>query len=519
MSFDRRMNVRTQPAPATIDVQPGDDVVVAGRWKDLPGPRVLLYEPFERSLGSSYTVIDEPKAQNGPSSWLVNGGRLEQLSRIAGRAGSSDSDRPGTFLITGDSAWKDYTVASRFRSKERGRIGVVFRFQDKDNYYRFFMDSERPLRRLEKKVNGVFTTLSQVQLPYVPNNFHDVKCVAVGSKLRVIIDGIDELSATDTTFTSGKVGFYCWEIRTSEFEDLVVTAGEDADPIVDKVLLDDFDDWKITGWTSSDQTTAAGPSSWLENTGTLLQVSRIGGSVPNDPLANPGTICVSDAAIPDDMGFSTTMVNFQEGAFGVVFRYKDAGNHYRFYLNELQRKRRLEKVVNGKWSVLWNEDNGFNPSQWYRIRVLTVGPRLRVFLDEEPVVDLVDTSHAKGTVGYYTWKSAGVLIDHALVQRPPKLVPTLAAVTRNATTRLHAFAPASANDFYGLALALSKTPSIPAGPPEPDRQALHRADAGPPVPGRVQAEHALAGFVGKLDAKGQAVGTINWPPLQASRVR
>ncbi|NIS81968.1 MAG: hypothetical protein GTO14_17565, partial [Anaerolineales bacterium] len=45
------------------------------------------------------------------------------------------------------------------RSGDDDAIGLMFRYKDKDNYYRFSMDRERKYRRLVKKVGGKYSLL------------------------------------------------------------------------------------------------------------------------------------------------------------------------------------------------------------------------------------------------------------------------------------------------------------------------------------------------------------------------
>ena len=129
-------------------------------------------------------------------------------------------------LVLGDPTWTDYTASGRVKSLDNGRIGMVFRYQDPDNFYRFFMDSKRAVRRLEKKVNGVFTTLAEELTPYLPYSFYKINCVAVGDKLKVLMDDHEILAASDSEFSSGRVGYYLWDVLLSEFEELNVTEGD-----------------------------------------------------------------------------------------------------------------------------------------------------------------------------------------------------------------------------------------------------------------------------------------------------
>ncbi|MEE2886126.1 MAG: alkaline phosphatase D family protein [Planctomycetota bacterium] len=512
LSFDPQPDCSSYPTDIDLTIPPNSHVSIAGRWNDLEGPTTLLSQTFDQPL-TGHSIIDEAGATGGPSAWIIDAGVLRQTGAIGGPIGSSDSDRPGTMLILGDAAWTNYTATSRLKSLDSGRIGMVFRYQDPNNFYRFFMDSKRAVRRLEKKVNGVFTTLAEELTPYLPYSFYEVACVADGKTLKVILDGHQILSATDSTYANGQVGFYLWNVLLSEFEELNVEQGDTTAPAQNLVTQDNFNDNILSGWTSEDHATSSGPSFWIEVATVLFQLSPIGDIVSGNTIANPGTVMLNDATIPDDMQFSLSAVNTTDGTMGAVFRYTDAANHYRFVMNRKSRYRQLQKVVNGTWTVLKESRQDFNYLQWYRLRILSVGSRHRVYVDDELFADITDTSHASGKVGFYAWQSSNVVFDNALVQRPQSELPVLVGVSTGSTTILHAKAPASPGMTYGLGLAFSMMPPMPcAWLNATDPRFIHLAPDDLFLYTLTPATF-WSGLHGKLDANGKTTATINWPPL------
>lgn len=512
LSFDPRPDSKAYPTNIDFTIPPDSHVSIAGRWSDLVGPKVLMKQTFDQVL-SSHTVVDEVGALGGPSAWITDAGILRQISKIAGPVGSTDSDRPGTMLLLGDSAWTDYTASSRMKSMDEGRIGMVFRYKDSNNFYRFFMDRKRAVRRLEKKVNGVFTTLAENLTPYLPYSFYEITCVAVGNKLKVVYDGHEILSATDSTFSRGRVGFYVWDILLSEFEELNVEQGDTTSGSENLVVEDNFNDNTLTGWTSQDHATGSGPSQWIEIATALIQIGQIGDIVAGKPIANPGTVMLNNTSIPNDMQYSVTIANGTEGSMGVVFRYKDANNHYRMVMNRKTRFRELQKVVNGNWTVLVGTRQDFNYTQWYRLRVLSVDSRHRVYIDDELFADVTDTSHASGKVGLYAWQSNNVLFDNALVQTPQAELPVMVGITTGRITKLHVRAPAGAGITYGMALAFSMTPPMPCAWLNPsDPRFIHLAPDSLFL-STLFPSPLWSNLHGILDANGEATGTINWPVL------
>ncbi len=173
--------------------------------------------------------------------------------------------------------WTDYQVRMTIRSDDDDAFGVMFRYHDNDNYYRFSWDSERAYRRLVKRENGIFTLLAEDAVPYVVGQSYQVEIVAQGPQLEVWIDGAQIFAVTDTSFASGTIALYAWANEGSAFDDVVVE--ELATGTV--LLADDFNDGDFNGWTALDEGIAYGPSMWSAATGTLVQSSNIHTTSPD----------------------------------------------------------------------------------------------------------------------------------------------------------------------------------------------------------------------------------------------
>jgi hypothetical protein len=167
--------------------------------------------------------------------------------------------------------WADYAVSLKMWSKDDDSIGVMFRYQDGDNYYRFSWDNERFYRRLVKRQGEAFSLLAEDAVPYVPGWVYQVGIVADGAVLEVWIEGMRVFSVTDTSFSEGSIALYTWNNWGSYFDDVVVT-----DLDTDAVLLSaDFTDGSLTDWTIIDDGKLSGPSAWSVVNGALLQNSDI----------------------------------------------------------------------------------------------------------------------------------------------------------------------------------------------------------------------------------------------------
>jgi hypothetical protein len=107
-------------------------------------------------------------------------------------------------------------------SKDDDAIGVMFRYQDSGNYYRFSWDRQRGYRRLTKKVGSVTTLLAEDSVPYVTDQTYEVGILVQGDMLQVIVDGKLVFSETDSSLSSGTIGLYSWGNAGSYFDDIQV---------------------------------------------------------------------------------------------------------------------------------------------------------------------------------------------------------------------------------------------------------------------------------------------------------
>jgi pectate lyase len=109
-------------------------------------------------------------------------------------------------------------------------LGVIARYADSDNLYRFFHN--KGAWKLFKKVGGTASTLS------VGPNFtlatgaeYDVKLVANGSSLKGYVNGVLQCSVTDTNLVSGKSGLYSYKSKGA-FDDVAFRVIDSSLPAV-----------------------------------------------------------------------------------------------------------------------------------------------------------------------------------------------------------------------------------------------------------------------------------------------
>ncbi len=186
----------------------------------------LFSDDFERtSIGVNWIIVDDESSSK--SNWHITSDSLIQDSNIY-RTNREYEYFQGTHIITGNSNWSDYTFSFEVTPTDDDGVGAVFRYQDKNNYYRFIMvrdsSNKGPFRRIDKIVNGEpFQVLSiDNKNSFEINKKYKISVKVYGSSIKVFMDGVEILRAEDSTYKSGKIGFMTYASDAS-FDNLCVS--------------------------------------------------------------------------------------------------------------------------------------------------------------------------------------------------------------------------------------------------------------------------------------------------------
>jgi len=156
----------------------------------------------------------------------------------------SDPEKPGTMLLFAndsglDSAhpeqptnWTDYRLSVYLKASGGGAMGLVFRFRDNHNYYRFSMDHNLNYRRLVNVANGIVTVLKEDDFVYGLQQDYLIMIEAIGDGLRVYQDGALIFDVTDGSQVSGCIGLYCYDNAGVRFSDVRVDDFRETAPVV-----------------------------------------------------------------------------------------------------------------------------------------------------------------------------------------------------------------------------------------------------------------------------------------------
>jgi 3-keto-disaccharide hydrolase len=189
--------------------------------------RTLLDERFHNQRLDGWTVIDDPDTLEGPSDWRVeNDGWVHQRSNIWGLRGDFIGRWYGTYLVSGDAGWSDYTLSLKAKPTDNDGFGVVFRFKDPEHFYRliFVQDgmSGGPITRLDKRDGADYTELWSRPGGYQPGAEIRIEVEVDSDKINATIDGNQLLDIKDGSYARGKIGLFCYAQSGQAFDDVRV---------------------------------------------------------------------------------------------------------------------------------------------------------------------------------------------------------------------------------------------------------------------------------------------------------
>jgi photosystem II stability/assembly factor-like uncharacterized protein/tetratricopeptide (TPR) repeat protein len=180
-----------------------------------------------------YSIHDVPDTSgfwnDSQSDWAVRQSTLQQFSNIyrvgAGGTDPQNGDFRGSNILTKYRTAGNGTVTAQIKTvrgtafslldSDDDGVGVIVRYRDEDNFYRFFVqrdeDDNGPFARLEKWVDGNLTVLG---LSTDPDHIYSDEPDATtritvnmqGSRLRAYLNEILVFDLSDGTFTGGHFG-------------------------------------------------------------------------------------------------------------------------------------------------------------------------------------------------------------------------------------------------------------------------------------------------------------------------
>ena len=186
-----------------------------------------ISENFDDGAAQGWVVVDN---SGYSSDWRVmaeaSGNQAYyQFNEVGGKFAFDGSYHLGTYsYLSTASGLADFRLRVEITSlsAEGQDVGVLFRYQGSGAYYRLSFNAAYGFTRLEKKVNGTFTTLARDSRGHLPKQTMVIVIEAKGPLIQVFRDGDPIMAVRDTSLTSGTVGLYAR--GAARFDNLTVVA-------------------------------------------------------------------------------------------------------------------------------------------------------------------------------------------------------------------------------------------------------------------------------------------------------
>lgn len=276
-------------------------------------------------------------------------------------------------------------------------FGLVARYTGATNHYYVTLRNNNTLL-LRRMVNGVFTTLASAPLAVTLNRSYCVRLEAVGTLLRVFVDGQLLAEASDSALTQGQAGVVTFRTR-ADFDNVLVTSNPRTTLATYQFGFDGEDSY--AGWESL--------GTWT--TDTIAGVYR-------QTDTTSGTRSITGIATDDQIVSARLRRTGEAGSnnwLGLAARYRDEGNYYYVTLRN-NNTIALRKLVNGAIVELDTAAFTVTTNTWYRVRLEAVGTHLRVYIDDVLRLDATDSSHATGRYGPVLYRTVAEYDEVAAVE-------------------------------------------------------------------------------------------------------
>ena len=186
----------------------------------------LYLEPSETPVDSfPKDYVTESNGQGDPAEWKVvmdaMPSAMEQISPLArnnnrrkviGQFSGALNAKRESLLIYQALDFEDFTLTTRIKvvsGQVAQNIGIVFRYQDPNNYYAFRIDVAGGWYYFQKVVNGQAQDPIGNRLELAPEEWHFLKIECKGPAISLTLNENHALpTLNDTQFRVGKVGYW-----------------------------------------------------------------------------------------------------------------------------------------------------------------------------------------------------------------------------------------------------------------------------------------------------------------------
>ncbi|HEX3048710.1 MAG TPA: LamG-like jellyroll fold domain-containing protein, partial [Bacillota bacterium] len=182
---------------------------------------IVILAMMSYSLVSAAVIFSDDFNDGNASGWTVQYGTWSVVSDSGSYVYYKSGIDEGR-SSAGNQSWTNYSVQARVKVDNfngSNRAYVCGRYKDGNNYYCASLMSNTI--EIRKKVSGSSSTLVSKSYTIATGTWYTVKLVLNGSSISMYIDGVQQLSTTDSSLTSGAIGLVPYKV-TAKYDDIIV---------------------------------------------------------------------------------------------------------------------------------------------------------------------------------------------------------------------------------------------------------------------------------------------------------
>lgn len=170
------------------------------------------------------TLFSDTFEDGAADGWTTNGGSWAVVtdgSRVYRQSSTSST----ALAVAGTTSWGDQAVEARVKALafvgSSEYVAIAARVQNSTNYYYLSLRDANKVE-LNKVAAGSRQLLASKSFTVSTNTWYTLRLEVQGSTLRGFVNGVQQLSATDTQFAAGRAGVTTYN-ASAAFDDVLVT--------------------------------------------------------------------------------------------------------------------------------------------------------------------------------------------------------------------------------------------------------------------------------------------------------
>lgn len=171
----------------------------------------IMFDNFSDGNSTGWSLVNNSTVT---PSWSVS----NQVYRQTAYTKSADwSYYEGAYSYWSDGiSWDNYRAWVKIVTDDAA--GIMFRYTDDDNYYRLSLSFLQGFYRLEKKIDGEFSTLAVTGAG--PVGEQNLQVIVDGSLIDISVNGNELFSVTDDSLSSGTIALY--SLGPAQFDNVAI---------------------------------------------------------------------------------------------------------------------------------------------------------------------------------------------------------------------------------------------------------------------------------------------------------